>query len=89
MKRHQLDPVSLVCGLLALAGCGAWFVWDNGVLSTSGLALATPIALIAVGVIGVVASLLRAAPHGDSGQVADRGDDQNQYHDTNRENESS
>lgn len=73
MKGHGMDAVALVFGLLAIASAGAWFTWDQELLTAGQLALAAPITLIGLGVVGVGISLLRNVPRQDTDHAGDTG----------------
>lgn len=75
MRRHRLDLLSLVSGLLLLACVGLWAAWERGVVSAGELVLVLPGALVVLGGAGVAASLL--APHRDPHARADNDTDAN------------
>ncbi len=56
---HPFKPFTLVVGLLlTLVGAG-WLVREHDVVSTSQLAVAAPVLLIAIGVAGIALTLRR------------------------------
>ena len=59
MRRHSLDVVALVCGLVFVDAAVLWFAWDAGLVDARHLGWAAPGLLIAIGVVGVAASLRR------------------------------
>lgn len=59
MKRHELDTLSLVCGVLSLLGVAVWFNIDQGYLDGEALFWAAPGTLVLLGVLGIVGSLRR------------------------------
>lgn len=61
MKRHDIDVVSLVFGLLFVGVAALWGFSDDSGVGGSGWRL--PVLLIAVGVIGLFVSLLANRDH--------------------------
>lgn len=61
MRRHAYDWVALSFGALFVVIVGNWAAHTQGLISTTDLALLAPIALIVVGVLGIIASLTSAA----------------------------
>lgn len=59
MNRHPIRWESLTFGLLFLAIVGAWGVWNVDLMSPRQLAYAGAGALIAIGVLGIFASVAR------------------------------
>lgn len=57
MRRHELDPWSLVLGLLFVGGALIWGLSDDP--DEAFHSWPVPTVLIAVGVVGLAASLLR------------------------------
>jgi hypothetical protein len=64
MERHQLDPLSLVGGVV-FGGLGVLFLLDGWDTITVQPRWIWPILLIALGVAGLVASRPRRADHSD------------------------
>jgi hypothetical protein len=61
MIRHPLDLLSLVVGLLSVAGALAWLLLERGSVDVDDLLWAAPVALVLVGATAVAASLRRPA----------------------------
>ena len=59
MKRHDVDVVSLVFGLLFVGVSLMWPLVHFDVLGLPGLEVAAPVLLISVGLAGLMASLGR------------------------------
>lgn len=59
MKRHDMDIVSLVFGLLFLGVSAMWPFVHYDVLGLSGLEVAVPVMLVSIGLAGLMASLTR------------------------------
>jgi hypothetical protein len=59
VKRHDVDVVSLVCGLLFLGVSAMWPLVHYEVLGLPGLGVAAPVLLVSVGLAGLMASLGR------------------------------
>jgi hypothetical protein len=72
VRRHELDVLSLVCGLF-FVGVALFGLWGAGSAEFGGWRL--PALLIAVGVIGLVATLARRprTETGDPGEPFDPG----------------
>lgn len=64
MKRHDTDVTSLVFGLLFLGVAVMWPLTQLEILTLPSLGMAGPVLLIAVGVVGLLASLARSRPRG-------------------------
>lgn len=60
MRRHEVDVVSLVFGLLFLGVSAMWPLVHYEVLGLPGLEVAAPVLLVSAGLAGLVASLGRA-----------------------------
>lgn len=60
MKRHPLDPLSLVLGLATLIGAALWLSWDAGQIDRGEILIAVPVILIVGGIVGIVLSALAA-----------------------------
>ncbi|UYM03872.1 hypothetical protein [Solicola gregarius] len=58
MKRHPLDPLSLVLGLATLIGGGLWVAWDQGNADRGEILIAVPVILIVGGIVGIVLSTI-------------------------------
>ena len=67
MIRHPLDLISMLLGLLCVAGATAWLTLDRDYVDVDELVWAAPVALVLVGVIGIAASL-RRRPGGPEAQ---------------------
>ncbi len=61
MIRHPLDLLSLVAGLLSVAGSLAWLLVERGQADVDDLLWAAPVVLVLVGATVVAASLRRPA----------------------------
>lgn len=59
MKRHDVDVVSLVFGLLFVGVSLMWPLVHFDVLGLPGLEVAAPVLLVSVGLAGLMASLGR------------------------------
>lgn len=59
MRRHPLDVVSLVAGLIFAGIFVIWLGWDRGDLSIADIGWLTPTLLIIAGLAGIAASLRR------------------------------
>lgn len=68
MRRHELDVLSLVCGLFFVGVAALFGLWGGGSAEFGGWRL--PALLIAVGVIGLVATLARR-PRTETGEPGD------------------
>lgn len=60
MRRHRVDPLSLVMGTAVLTGAGLWIAWEQGDARRSAVLVAVPVILIVAGVAGIVASAVAA-----------------------------
>jgi hypothetical protein len=58
VRRHELDPLSLVAGLLLVA-LGAWFVVDGGGWARLDLRWFAPLVLLGLGTAGLIVALGR------------------------------
>ena len=58
MKRHPLDPLSLVLGLATLVGAALWVSWEQGNTDRGDILIAVPVILIVGGVLGIVLSAI-------------------------------
>jgi len=58
MKKHPVDPFSLILGVALLVGAGLWIAWDQGGAGRSDLLIAVPVTLIVAGVVGIVLSAI-------------------------------
>lgn len=56
MKRHPVDPLSLVLGLATLVGAALWISWDQGNTDRGDILVAVPVILIVGGVVGIALS---------------------------------
>lgn len=61
MRLHSYDWVALSFGALFLAIVGNWWAHEQGLVSIGQLALAAPITLIVLGLLGIVGSLTSAS----------------------------
>lgn len=57
--RHPLSPFTLVIGLVLAAIGGIWLLRENDLVDTEQLAVAGPVVLIVVGVLGIALTLRR------------------------------
>lgn len=57
--RHPLSPFTLVIGLVLASIGGIWLLRENDVVDTDQLAVAGPVALIVIGVLGIALTLRR------------------------------
>ncbi len=69
MKVHETDVTSLVFGLVFLSTALVWALVQWGVITVSMLPVAVPVVLVVVGVIGVVASVVRGRAREDEAQL--------------------
>lgn len=60
MRRHEVDVVSLVFGLLFLGVSAMWPLVHYEILGLPGLELAAPVLLVSAGLAGLFASVARA-----------------------------
>lgn len=58
MRKHPVDPFSLILGVALFAGAGLWIAWDQGDAERSDLLIAVPVTLIVAGVVGIVLSAI-------------------------------
>ncbi|UPK76010.1 hypothetical protein MU582_05060 [Nocardioidaceae bacterium SCSIO 66511] len=58
MKRHPLDPLSLVLGIATLIGAALWLSWDQGNTDRNDILIAVPLILIIGGIAGIVLSAI-------------------------------
>jgi hypothetical protein len=56
---HRTDVVSLVFGLLFVAGAGVWAVLQVDLITPAALSFVLPAALIVIGFVGIGAALVR------------------------------
>lgn len=57
MKPHRIDPISLIFGLLFLGLVGWWALTQTVSLSAAFAGWVVAIALVSLGVVGILASL--------------------------------
>lgn len=57
MRRHPVDTVALVVGLVLLGGCALWTTWWAGWLSSDTIEWVGPVWLVLAGIAGAGASL--------------------------------
>ena len=57
MRRHEIDTVALVAGLVTLLGVLGWALWWTGTVAPEHFAWLVPAALVLAGTAGIVASL--------------------------------
>jgi len=62
VRRHRLDPVAGIGGLLMLGAAGAWWAWRHDLVSTPQLAYGVPVALVVIGATTFLISLLTNRP---------------------------
>jgi hypothetical protein len=60
VRRHELDVVSLVFGLLFAMVALLWPLWRLDVLDDSSLSWLPALALVVIGVLGVTLSIMRS-----------------------------
>lgn len=67
MKKHPVDPFSLILGIAFFVGGGLWIAWDQGDADRSDLLVAVPVTLIVAGILGIglaaITSYRRKAHH--------------------------
>lgn len=59
MNRHAFAWVSFAFGILFLTIIGSWIAHEQDVFTLGQLSVAAPIALIVLGIIGIIASIWR------------------------------
>jgi hypothetical protein len=64
VHRHETDVTSLVAGLVFAGIAGVWALIAVGALTPSMLPVAIPVVLLVVGVVGVVAAVIRSRREG-------------------------
>ena len=57
MRRHPIDVVSLVAGLVVLLGVLGWALWWTDTVAAEDFSWLVPIALVVAGATGIIASL--------------------------------
>lgn len=60
MRRHELDVVSLVFGLVFAMGALLWPLWKLDVLDDRSLSWLPALALVVIGLLGVTLSIMRS-----------------------------
>lgn len=60
MKRHDIDVVSLVAGLVLLSLALLWPLWRLDAIGLDDFGWFAAVALVSIGVLGVAVSLLKA-----------------------------
>lgn len=60
MRRHELDVVSLVFGLVFATVAAVWALWRLDVLDSESLSWIPALALVLIGLLGVALSLMRS-----------------------------
>lgn len=60
MRRHELDVVSLVFGLVFAMVALLWPLWKLDVLDSTSLSWLPALALVAIGLLGVTLSIMRS-----------------------------
>lgn len=58
IKKHPVDPFSLILGVALFVGAGLWIAWDQDDTERNDLLIAVPVTLIVAGVIGIVLSII-------------------------------
>jgi len=66
MTRHPFRWDALAFGAFFLAITGNWIAWKQDVLTLDELSVAAPVALIAIGAIGIVATILPRKGNSDA-----------------------
>lgn len=66
MRRHPVDPFSLVLGVAVLIGAGLWIAWDQGDAERNQVLIAGPVILIVGGIVGIIASAVAAQRRKDT-----------------------
>ena len=57
MRRHPIDVVSLVAGLVVLLGVLGWALWWTETVAAEDFSWLVPIGLVVAGAAGIIASL--------------------------------
>ena len=65
MRRHELDVVSLVFGLVFATVALLWPLWRLDLIGGNSLSWIPAVALVAIGLLGVTLSLLRSRRSAD------------------------
>jgi len=73
MTRHPFRWDALAFGAFFLAITGNWIAWKQDALSLEQMSVAAPVALIVIGAIGIVATVLprKGSSHVDIDEEAD------------------
>jgi len=57
MRRHPIDVVALVAGLVALLGVAGWALWWTGEVPAHAFSWLVPVGLVIAGAAGIAASV--------------------------------
>ena len=57
MRRHSIDVVALVAGLVALLGVAGWALWWTGQVPGHAFSWLVPVGLVIAGAAGIAASM--------------------------------
>lgn len=57
MRRHPIDVVALVAGLVVLLGVAGWALWWTDRVATEDFSWLVPVGLVVAGAAGIAASL--------------------------------
>ena len=57
MRRHPIDVVALVAGLVVLLGVAGWALWWTGAVSAETFYWLVPVGLVIAGAAGIAASM--------------------------------
>jgi len=61
MTKHPLDLMSLLAGLLCVAGAAVWLLLERGHVDAEDIVWAAPAALVVLGLAGIASSVRGAA----------------------------
>lgn len=74
MRRHDLDVVSLIFGLLFGTVALLWPLWQLDVLDSASLSWFPALVLVVIGLLGVTLSIMRSRRSADELEPADDAD---------------
>ena len=57
MRRHSIDVVALVAGLVVLLAVAGWALWWTDTVAAEDFSWLVPVGLVAAGAAGIAASL--------------------------------
>ncbi|MGL5859439.1 MAG: hypothetical protein ACRC35_13730 [Angustibacter sp.] len=63
MRRHDIDPTSLVFGVVFLTLATLWALRETDIVSTSTAAASVPVLLVTAGVLGLIGTVSNARRH--------------------------